>query len=80
MTGKLQASACAAVADMASGSSIAVGGFGLCGVPVDLIDASHKRGVGGLAVFSNNCRTDGAGLGLLLEDRQISKTARHESR
>ena len=58
---------------MQSGSTLAVGGFGLCGIPADLIEALRLRGVDGLTVFSNNCGVDDAGLGLLLANRQIAK-------
>lgn len=63
----------AAVADIASGSSLAVGGFGLCGVPLLLIDALHRSGVSDLSVVSNNCGIDEQGLGLLLGTKQISR-------
>jgi len=49
------------------------GGFGLCGIPEALISAIRDSGVGGLTVVSNNAGIDGAGLGLLLETRQIRK-------
>src|ERR1051326_5622334 len=55
------------------GMMIMVGGFGLCGIPEKLIDAIRKAGVKGLTVISNNAGIDSAGLGLLLESRQISK-------
>ena len=71
--GKVRASAAAAVADVADGSTLAVGGFGLCGIPVDLIAALRERGTQGLTVFSNNCGVDDAGLGLLLANHQIKK-------
>ena len=47
------------------------GGFGLCGIPEALIAAIRESGVNGLTVISNNAGIDGAGLGLLLESRQI---------
>jgi 3-oxoacid CoA-transferase subunit A len=62
-----------AVADMPVGACVAVGGFGLCGVPNALIAAVHARGVTGLEVVSNNCGVDGAGLGILLEAGRISR-------
>jgi len=71
--GKVYASAANAVADIADGSVLAVGGFGLCGIPIDLIAALRERGVNELTVFSNNCGIDDAGLGLLLANRQIAK-------
>jgi len=55
------------------GITIMSGGFGLCGIPEKLIDAIRISGVMGLTVVSNNAGIDGAGLGLLLESRQISK-------
>jgi 3-oxoacid CoA-transferase subunit A len=55
------------------GMMIMAGGFGLCGIPEKLILAIQKSGVRGLTVVSNNAGIDGAGLGLLLETRQIRK-------
>ena len=55
-----------AVAGIASGSSLAVGGFGLCGIPDALIEALAESGVDNLEVYSNNCGVDGVGLGVLL--------------
>ena len=55
------------------GQLIAVGGFGLCGIPEALIDALHDSGVHGLTVISNNAGVDGFGLGRLLDTRQIKK-------
>ena len=55
------------------GMTIMAGGFGLCGIPATLIEAIRASGVKGLTVVSNNAGIDGAGLGLLLETRQISK-------
>ena len=52
---------------------IAVGGFGLCGIPEALIDALRDSGVKNLTVISNNAGVDGFGLGKLLETRQIKK-------
>jgi 3-oxoacid CoA-transferase subunit A len=53
--------------------TIVAGGFGLCGIPENLIDAIVAGGVGGLTVVSNNCGVDGWGLGKLLDHRQIRK-------
>src|SRR5215216_4123080 len=53
---------------------IVAGGFGLCGIPENLIDAIAESGVKGLTVVSNNCGVDGWGLGKLLDRRQIRKT------
>ena len=55
------------------GQLLAVGGFGLCGIPEALIAALRDSGVKGLTVISNNAGVDGFGLGQLLETRQISK-------
>jgi 3-oxoacid CoA-transferase subunit A len=62
-----------AVADITDGASLAVGGFGLSGVPIRLIDAIHVSAVTGLEVVSNNCGIDGAGLGILLAAKQIRR-------
>ena len=62
-----------AIADLQDGATIMVGGFGLCGVPEDLIDAIREKGVRNLTVISNNAGVDGVGVGLLLEARQIRK-------
>lgn len=58
---------------VADGQTLAVGGFGLCGIPEALIAALRDSGVGGLTVISNNAGVDGFGLGQLLETRQIKK-------
>jgi 3-oxoacid CoA-transferase subunit A len=55
------------------GMTLAVGGFGLCGIPTDLIEAVRDSGVTGLTVVSNNMGVDGLGLGLLLENNQVAK-------
>lgn len=55
------------------GQTLAVGGFGLCGIPEALIGALRDSGVKGITAISNNAGVDGFGLGLLLETRQISK-------
>src|SRR6201987_6495006 len=55
------------------GMTVMSGGFGLCGIPQVLIAAIRSSGVTGLTVISNNAGIDGAGLGLLLETRQIRK-------
>jgi 3-oxoacid CoA-transferase subunit A len=70
---KVVASAEAAVADVADGSSLAVGGFGLSGIPWILIETLLDQGAADLTVVSNNCGVDGAGLGLLLAERRISR-------
>ena len=58
---------------LADGQTIAVGGFGLCGIPEALIAALRDSGVRGLTAISNNAGVDGFGLGQLLETRQIRK-------
>ncbi|GAA1741684.1 CoA transferase subunit A [Isoptericola hypogeus] len=55
------------------GMTIAVGGFGLCGVPYELIDAVRDTGVRDLTIVSNNLGVDGLGLGVLLENDQVSR-------
>ncbi len=70
---KVWASADEAVADIASGASLAVGGFGLSGVPIVLIDALNRTDADDLKVASNNCGVDGWGLGVLLEQHRISR-------
>jgi 3-oxoacid CoA-transferase subunit A len=71
---KVYPSAAAALADVVKdGQTIAVGGFGLCGIPEALITALRDSGVKNLTCVSNNAGVDGFGLGLLLTTRQISK-------
>jgi 3-oxoacid CoA-transferase subunit A len=62
-----------AVADVPDGASLAVGGFGLSGNPMELIRALHDRGTTRLRVVSNNCGVDGWGLGILLADGRIAR-------
>jgi 3-oxoacid CoA-transferase subunit A len=62
-----------ALAGIGDGASLAVGGFGLCGIPSTLIAALHRSGVADLRVVSNNCGVDDWGLGILLADRRISR-------
>ena len=62
-----------AIADLKDGASVMVGGFGLCGLPEDLITATRDKGVKNLTIVSNNAGIDGLGVGLLLEARQIRK-------
>lgn len=62
-----------AVKDIADGSSIAVGGFGLSGNPMDLIRALLAQGTKNISIVSNNCGVDDWGLGLLLADKRIRK-------
>src|SRR3712207_985809 len=63
-----------AVADVVDGASLAVGGFGLCGVPIALIDALLERGVRNLTTISNNCGVDDQALGVLLYAGRITRT------
>ncbi len=71
---KLFPSATAALSGVVrDGQLMAVGGFGLCGIPEALIDALRDTGVKGLTVISNNAGVDGFGLGKLLETRQIKR-------
>lgn len=62
-----------AVREIGDGATLAVGGFGLCGSPLALIDAVRMLGRRDLQVVSNNCGIEGAGLGLLAADGQISR-------
>ncbi|MFK0159919.1 CoA transferase subunit A [Streptomyces sp. NPDC090493] len=70
---KVSGSAVEAVADIREGASLAVGGFGLSGIPDVLIQALHTQGATGLKVVSNNCGVDGHGLGVLLADGRITR-------
>jgi 3-oxoacid CoA-transferase subunit A len=70
---KVVGSAADAVADIASGSTIAVGGFGLCGIPTVLIDALLEQGADELEAVSNNCGVDEWGLGRLLMSRRLRR-------
>lgn len=70
---KVVADAHAAVRDIQDGASLMVGGFGLCGIPENLIAALRDRGVRNLTVISNNAGVNDFGLGLLLQTRQIRK-------
>ncbi|GAA1922880.1 succinyl-CoA--3-ketoacid CoA transferase subunit A [Arthrobacter gandavensis] len=74
MIDKTVATAEEAVADIPSGASLAVGGFGLCGIPEVLISALHAQGADELETVSNNCGVDDWGLGLLLADHRIRRT------
>ena len=70
---KVVSSAATAVADIGDGASLAVGGFGLCGIPTVLLEALLEQGARELTVASNNCGVDGVGLGLLLAQHRISR-------
>jgi len=71
---KVVPTAAHATADIRSGASIAVGGFGLCGIPHNLIEALLEHGVTDLVTVSNNCGVDGWGLGVLLDHKRIRRT------
>src|SRR6476659_3878868 len=74
MANKIYLDAAAALAGLLhDGMMIMAGGFGLCGIPEKLIAAIREAGVKDLTVVSNNAGIDGAGLGVLLETRQIRK-------
>ena len=69
---KVVSSADAAVADVGNGVTVMLGGFGLCGIPENLIAALVRRGVTGLHTISNNMGVDGFGMGLMLEAGMIA--------
>ena len=73
MLDKVIASADDAVRDIPDGATLVVGGFGLCGIPSNLIAALARLGVRGLTCASNNAGVDDWGLGLMLRNRQIRK-------
>src|SRR5579872_1716109 len=62
-----------AAAMVPDGATLMVGGFGLCGLPENLLAALHARGTKGLTVISNNAGVDDFGIGLLLRNRQVRK-------
>jgi 3-oxoacid CoA-transferase subunit A len=70
---KVVASAEEAVAQISDGATIMMGGFGLCGIPENLITALHRRGTRDLTVISNNAGVDDFGIGVLLRSRQVRK-------
>src|SRR5690606_27040217 len=70
---KVVATAADAVADIPDGASLAVGGFGLCGNPVGLIEALLAQGATDLSVVSNNCGVEDYGLGLLLGAGRLAR-------
>lgn len=70
---KVLPSAEAAVAMIPDGATIMMGGFGLCGIPENLIKALHARGTKNLTVISNNAGVDEFGAGMLLKSRQVRK-------
>ena len=71
---KVVPNAAAAVADIPSGATIAVGGFGVSGNPHNLIEALLETGATDLVTVSNNCGVDGWGLGMLLDKKRIRRT------
>ena len=70
---KVVAGAEAAIQDVSDGATIMVGGFGLCGMPENLIRALARKGVKNLTTISNNVGVDGLGMGLLLANGQIRR-------
>jgi 3-oxoacid CoA-transferase subunit A len=70
---KVYDSAAAALYDLKDGATLMLGGFGLCGIPENCINALVEKGVSGLTCISNNAGVDDFGLGLLLKTRQIKK-------
>ena len=70
---KVLPSAEAAVALIPDGASILMGGFGLSGIPENLVKALHERGTRNLTIISNNAGVDDFGIGLLLKSRQVKK-------
>lgn len=70
---KVVTSAEAAVGDIPDGATVLMGGFGLCGIPEQLIQALHDKGTRGLTIISNNAGVDDFGAGVLLTARQVRK-------
>jgi 3-oxoacid CoA-transferase A subunit len=70
---KVVANAQVAIERVADGATIMMGGFGLCGIPENLIAAVRRKGITNLTVVSNNAGVDDYGIGLLLETRQVKK-------
>jgi 3-oxoacid CoA-transferase subunit A len=70
---KRVASADAAIAGIQDGATILLGGFGLCGIPENLIAALQKKGAKDLTLVSNNAGIDDFGIGLLLQSKQVKK-------
>ena len=73
MMNKVFANADDAIFDVESNTTIMLGGFGLCGIPENLIDALKRKNVTGLTCISNNAGVDDFGLGLLLKTHQVKK-------
>lgn len=70
---KRVANADAAIADLRDGMTVLLGGFGLCGIPENLIAAVRRKGTKGLTLVSNNAGVDDFGIGLLLQTKQVKK-------
>jgi 3-oxoacid CoA-transferase len=70
---KVVENAAAAVRDIPDGASIMISGFGLCGIPENLISALEERGAGNLTIMSNNAGTNDFGITFLLQNRQVKK-------
>lgn len=70
---KVFSDADAAIFDIQEGATILVGGFGLCGIPENLIKALARKGIKNLTTISNNAGVDDFGLGVLLKNRQVKK-------
>ena len=73
MINKVVTDAAAAIHDITDGAVLMLGGFGLCGIPENLIGALLKKGVANLTCISNNAGVDDFGIGLLLKQRQVKK-------
>lgn len=73
MIDKTVSNAQEAIADIQDGMTISLGGFGLCGIPENLIAALLEKGIKGLTCISNNAGVDDFGLGLLLQKKQVKK-------
>ena len=73
MINKVVSGADEAIKDIKDGSTIMLGGFGLCGIPENCINALVRKGVTGVTCISNNAGVDDFGLGLLLKQHQIKK-------
>ncbi len=82
MINKVVASADEAIKDIVDGSTLMLGGFGLCGIPENCIEALVKKGVKELTCISNNAGVDDFGIGLMLQTRQVKKmiSSREKSR
>jgi len=70
---KLVANAHEAISDIGDGATVMMGGFGLCGIPENLIAALRDKGTKNLTIISNNAGVDDFGIGLLLQKRQVKK-------